>query len=400
MANKVLHIKGDKLQRFRRLVKSSGQFANSVCQLLLASCRLRRIKDAYALCSVKVYFFVLMAFGPLALEASDWRPLVTFNGTWLFTVGDDPAWASPLADVQDWDQINAPGQWERYYEGYNGYAWYRKNFDFRPASKTNTVTLFLGFIDDVDEVFINGQKIGQTGKFPPRYQTAYDQERRYLVPASLLNETKNVIALRVYDEGRHGGIVSAGKFGLYYDRHEELLELDLSGSWKFSIDNLGDMHDPATSDEKWKVIYVPLNWEQQGFVDYDGRAWYRKRFLLPETLKGKELYLVLGKIDDFDKVYLNGEKIGQVEDNDRYSRFQRGNAWQLYRIYKIPSNLLRSKNMVSVEVQDEMGGGGIYEGPVGIMTHERVREFENRIRNEGYNNGWNSFLRDLIRSFE
>jgi sialate O-acetylesterase len=347
-----------------------------------------------------VYFFVLMAFGPLGLKASDWKPLVSFNGPWLFTVGDDPAWSRLALDVRDWDQINAPGNWERYYEGYNGYAWYRKNFSLPTMPKTKMVTLFLGHIDDVDEVFVNGQKVGQTGQFPPRYQTAYNQERQYFVPVSLLNETKNVVAVRVFDEGRDGGIVSAGKFGLYYDRNQELLELDLSGNWKFSIENFGNMHSPSTNDENWKNIYVPMNWEQQGFEDYDGRAWYRKRFSLPETLKGTELYLVLGRIDDFDKVYLNGQKIGQVEDLDSYSRFQRGNAWRLYRIYKIPSNLLKSKNLLSVEVQDDMGGGGIYEGPVGIMDLDKMREFENRIRNEGYNSGWDSFLRNLIRSFE
>jgi sialate O-acetylesterase len=341
-----------------------------------------------------------MAFAPLGLKASDWKSLVSFHGNWLFTVGDDPTWARPSADVRDWDQMNAPGNWERYYEAYNGYAWYRKNFSLPMMPKAKTLTLFLGFIDDVDEVFVNGQKVGQTGQFPPRYQTAYNQERQYLVPVSLLNETKNVVAVRVYDEGRYGGIVSAGKFGLYYDRDQELLEVDLSGTWKFSIDNFGKMHDPYTNEENWKAIYVPLNWEQQGFSDYDGRAWYRKRFSLPETLKGKELYFVLGKIDDFDRVYLNGQKIGQVEDIDGYSRFQRGNAWRLYRIYKIPSNLLKSKNLVSVEVQDDMGGGGIYEGPVGIMTGDKLREFENKARNEEYNSGWDFFFRNLIRSFD
>ena len=344
-----------------------------------------------------VYLLFLMAFGSSELKASDWKSLVSFRGSWLFTVGDDPAWSNPSTDVRDWDEINAPSAWERYYEAYNGYAWYRKNFSLQDMPNTEVITLFLGYIDDVDEVFVNGQKVGQSGKFPPRYETAYNQERQYLIPVSLLNKTKNVIAVRVFDEGREGGIVNADKFGLYYDRDQSLMKVDLSGTWKFSIDDYGNMHDPYTNEENWTDIYVPMKWEQQGFSDYDGLAWYRKRFSMPEQLKGEELFFVLGKIDDYDKVYLNGKMIGRVEDLDAYSRFQRNNAYSLFRIYQIPSNLLKNKNLISVEVLDEHGFGGIYEGPIGIMTKNEIRDFQEKLRWDNRSNGWNSFFNDLIR---
>lgn len=345
-----------------------------------------------------VYLSILMAFSFGELKASDWKSLISLRGTWHFTVGDNPEWADPKTDIRDWDEIGAPRAWEHYYEGYNGYAWYRKNFSLYGVPKTEMVDLFLGYIDDVDEVFINGYKIGQSGKFPPHhYKTAYNQERHYLVPTKLLNDTKNVIAIRVYDEGREGGIIRADKFGLYFDRDQERMTVDLSGTWHFTTDNFGDMHNPRTSDEHWDKIHVPMTWESQGYADYDGRAWYRKRFTLPETLKGRELFLVMGKIDDFDEVYLNGELIGEVRDLDSYSRFQRGNAYSLYRIYKIPNNLLKSKNMISVEVWDEHGLGGIYEGPVGIMKAADARNFQEKIRWQERDSGWNSFFRELIR---
>ncbi|KOH44084.1 beta galactosidase jelly roll domain-containing protein [Sunxiuqinia dokdonensis] len=344
-----------------------------------------------------VYVLILTAFGSSELKAADWKSLISLNGSWQFTVGDDPAWADPATDVRDWDVIQAPKAWEHYYEDYNGYGWYRKNFSLNWIPETGMVHLFLGYIDDADEVFVNGQKVGQSGGFFPNYETAYNLERNYLVPVALLNKTKNVIAVRVFDEGRDGGIVRADKFGLYYDRDQAQMAFDLSGTWKFTTDNFGNMHDPQTSDEQWDDIYVPMTWESQGYADYNGRAWYRKRFSLPETLKGEELYLVLGKIDDYDVVYLNGYKIGQVEDLDTYSRFQRGNAYSLYRIYKIPSNLLKSKNLLSVEVEDVFQDGGIYEGPVGIMRGDDVSQFREKIRWQEKNWGWNSFFRDLIR---
>ncbi|MGQ7867821.1 sugar-binding domain-containing protein [Sunxiuqinia sp. sy24] len=347
-----------------------------------------------------VYLTILAAFSSSELKASDWKTLVNLKGRWQFTVGDNPDWASPAADTRDWDVIEAPRDWEHYYEGYNGYAWYRKNFGLTELPKTEMVDLFLGYIDDVDEVFINGHKVGQTGQFFPNYESAYDQERHYLVPVSILNTSKNVIAIRVFDEGLEGGILRADKFGFYFDRDQEGMAVDLTGMWKFSIDNFGDMNSPQTSDEQWDEIYVPMNWESQGYPDFNGTAWYRKRFTLPESLKGEELYLVLGKIDDYDDVYLNGYKIGEVEELDSYSRFQRSNAWALYRIYKIPSNFLRSKNLLSVEVEDESQFGGIYEGPIGIMKAQDVRDFREKVRWQEQNSGWNSFFQDLIRLFD
>lgn len=350
--------------------------------------------------STIIVLFLLTAFGPLELKASDWRSLVDLRGSWWFTVGDNPDWADPSADVHDWDKINAPRNWEYYYEGYNGYGWYRKNFNIQSLPGSGSVILYLGYIDDVDEVFINGKKVGQRGKFPPHFQTAYNVEREYVVPVSLLKRTDNVIAVRVYDEAMEGGMVHADKFGLYYDRDQALMRVDLSGTWKFSIDNFGNMNSPETNDRNWADIYVPMKWDNQGYSDFDGTAWYHKRFSMPESLKGQELYLVLGKIDDFDKVYLNGEKIGEVEDLDGYSRFHRDNAWQLYRIYKIPLNLVRSKNLISVEVTDIYLNGGIYEGPVGIITADEVNRFKEKNQNGDQNDTWNSFLRDLIRLFD
>ena len=349
---------------------------------------------------IVIYLFLFAVVGVFKLEASDWSSLVDLRGSWLFTVGDDPVWAEPATDVHDWDKIYAPRKWEYYYEGYNGYGWYRKNFSIQSLPATGYVVLFLGYIDDVDEVFINGQKVGQTGKFPPHYRTAYNIERQYAVPVSLLNKDHNVITVRVFDEALDGGIVNAGKFGLYYDRDQALMKYDLSGTWKFSIDNFGNMNSPETDDSNWADIYVPMKWDNQGYRDFDGIAWYHKRFSLPESLKGQDLYLVLGKIDDFDKVYLNGEKIGEVEDLPGYSRSRQDKAWQLYRIYKIPLNLLKNKNLISVEVRDIGLDGGIYEGPVGIATEDEVQALKSKIQHVQDDDSWKSILRNLLHLFD
>ena len=63
----------------------------------------------------------------------------------------------------------------------------------------------MGAIDDADETFLNGQRIGATGEFPPAQVTAWDKPRLYEFDRSLLAET-NVLAVRVSDWMGGGGI--------------------------------------------------------------------------------------------------------------------------------------------------------------------------------------------------
>lgn len=341
----------------------------------------------------------LLPFGSQQLKGADWVAVADMRGSWSFTVGDDPLWAMPESSTAGWDWLTVPSNWESRYPEYNGYAWYRRAFSLPVIPPREHLVLFLGYIDDADEVFINGQKVGQTGGFFPNFVSAYDVERRYVVPVSLLKKTGNVIAVRVYDDFRDGGIVRAGNFGLYYDRESDLLSVDLSGPWKFTTGQTGNMHALNLPDESWKEIYVPMDWESQGYPDYDGVACYRKRFIAPNALQGRDIFLVLGKIDDFDKVYLNGELIGQVEELEQYSRFRRDQSFRLLRIYKIPPGLMRSKNLLSVEVSDSWGKGGIYEGPVGLATGEAVAKLKDRQR-ENIFGDWNFWFRDLIDFFK
>jgi sialate O-acetylesterase len=130
----------------------------------------------------------------------------------------------------------------------------------------------------------------------------------------------------------------------------------------------------------------------EGYEDYDGYAWYRLEFKVPQNLSAGELFLSLGKIDDIDDVYLNGELIGNVYDLRR-NTFSRNSGWECNtpRIYKIHDGLLKKNatNIIAVKVYDGQGLGGIYQGPIGIMSAENAKKYKNKHHNDsGYSSFW------------
>jgi hypothetical protein len=333
----------------------------------------------------------------VSTRAEDLRKIVSLSGTWRFSIGDDSKWSDPKFNDSDWDKVSVPSNWENQgYEDYNGYAWYRKTFTVDDLPSRTTLYLVLGRIDDVDVVYLNGVEIGSSGKFPPEYITAYNRDRKYIIPEGLLKQNgDNVVCIKVYDSTGEGGLVS-GPTGICYDDDVRYLDMDLSGSWKFHTGNNKDWKTQEFDDSDWKKIAVPSTWENQGYEDYDGYAWYRTEFSLASGLSSGELYLSLGKIDDEDEVYLNGKKIGDVDDLRKYS-FYRGDGWQYNtrRLYKIPADALNrnGRNILAVKVFDGQGLGGIYEGPIGIMTVDHYKKYKST-----YNSG-ESFWEYMLDKF-
>lgn len=337
----------------------------------------------------KIFRFALAAQIILMLSScystvstEDMRKLVQLSGDWKFSIGDDPEWAEPAYDDSGWDEIRVPGRWEESgYNEYNGFAWYRKEFKIYDVSEDNTIYLIFGRIDDADEVFLNGKLLAKSGKLPPAYESAYNIRRQYIIPLEYLNINQvNTIAVRVYDSYMEGGIVD-GPVAIFTDESKEFLDKDLSGQWKFHLGDNKQWKSDGFDDTMWETIAVPADWEAKGYTDYDGYAWYRKEFAIPASLADEKLYLSLGKIDDYDYVYLNGELIGSVFDLKKDGEYnRRGQEYNARRIYALPSKLLNQSgsNVLAVRVYDGQQRGGIYKGPVGLMTQKNMKAYKKK----------------------
>ncbi len=311
---------------------------------------------------------ILMVLASRTLAVEFIPEEISLRGMWKFRIGDRTEWASPTYNDRDWDDIRVPARWEDAgYQGYDGFAWYRTTIKIPAELKNQTLVLQLGYIDDADEVYINGKKIGQSGSFPPHYESAYNALRKYQVPNEVINfGTENTIAVRVYDSQLSGGIVS-GDIKLFTSGEIAPFDINLSGEWQF---NKGRQYTAGATTS----IMVPGQWENQGFYNYDGYAVYSRIVRLPKSLAGKRLVLVAGRIDDTDQVAINGQVIGQTGNfNSRNGR----TMYAEFRNYFIAPDVLKTDqdNLIEIRVLDTGGEGGILEGPVGIISQDQFRKY-------------------------
>ena len=142
-----------------------------------------------------------------------------------------PVAAPPLT------RTTVPGHWEGngLPEGTDGIAWYVGEITLDDLDRTSDMVFTPGNIDDADESWFNGTRIGATDGF----QT----ERAYTIPKSLLRTGVNRIALRVTDIGGAGGWV--GTPTLKPTLAGDACAFDLSGTWWICQ---GDHPEVATFD--------------------------------------------------------------------------------------------------------------------------------------------------------
>jgi sialate O-acetylesterase len=326
----------------------------------------------------------ILFLSAIELMGNEYRKIESLRGYWYFKIGDNLIWAEANYNHSDWDEIYVPEPWEdEGYHGYDGYAWYRKEFELDSRYRNNSLYLSLGMIDDVAEIYLNGRKIGSSGVFPPNQKTAYNVKVWIPVPEGSVNSGKNVVAVRVYDSGGPGGIYT-GDIGLYAERNPLELEVNLSGNWKFKTGDNRDRKNADYDDSGWESNMVPGYWDHQGYALYDGFAWYRKKFIFNKNLNVEDFVVVLGKIDDIDEVYLNGKMIGSTGDmiiGPLTNSFN--NEYAMIRGYYInKKDLIQGENVLAVRVYDGIRDGGIYEGPVGIATLNNYIDYRSASNNK------------------
>lgn len=87
----------------------------------------------------------------------------------------------------------------------------------------------------------------------------------------------------------------------------------LNVAWRFIKSDVADCpYSVDYDDSAWEVISIPhgleyLPVEASGGANYQGIAWYRKHFHVPDSLRGKQLFIHFEGIMGKSEVYLNGQ---------------------------------------------------------------------------------------------
>ncbi len=332
-----------------------------------------------------------MVFSTSEIKSENLKQIINLKGTWRFSIGDNPDWKDVDFNPNNWDYVSLPQRWEDAgYINYDGFAWYRKSFRYESDINRSDLLLVLGYIDDVDEVYFNGQLLGKTGVFPPVVKTSFTQLRKYHLPVDLINlEGENIIAIRVYDEYETGGLYK-GPIGIYYDEDKELLLKDLSGRWKIETENILD----EDNSEHPVFIYVPGHLESRGFHGFGGNLSLSRNFTIEDGFNKEDLIIVLGYIDADEKVYLNDRFIGTVDDI-RNSSERDSPPGNILRGYRIESNfLLKGNNKITIVIKNNNGGGGIVDGPIGIIRNHDFNTLRKRQEKKPVDY-WEEFIKNL-----
>jgi len=143
----------------------------------------------------------------------------------------DAICAKPEAKDEAWPTLVMPKGWESSDIGnFDGVIWFRKWIEIPAESPKGDFTVNLPGIDDMDQVWVNGVKVGATEQ-PGFWQTP----RHYPVPAGVLKPGKNLVAIRILDNQGGGGIWN-GQYPMEVRSNTDTTKVvRMEGDWKYLI---------------------------------------------------------------------------------------------------------------------------------------------------------------------
>ena len=209
------------------------------------------------------------------IEAAQGGPLVSKDTAMT--------WHEANIDDSKWMQMNLPGLWEQKgLDGLDGVVWFRKSIIISAADAGKEATLELAMIDDNDITYLNGEKVGSTN--------SYNAKRKYTIPAGVLKEGKNSIAIRVEDTGGGGGVYGdSGDMKITIDNKS----ISLAGDWLYRVESIIQNTSVGPNDYPTLLYNAMLNplipYAMRGVIWYQGetnagRAYqYRQAFPLMIT---------------------------------------------------------------------------------------------------------------------
>ncbi len=142
---------------------------------------------------------------------------------------DDSECSKPDFSDSTWRTMKLPTYWEATEVGeFDGAVWFRKKIEIPKSWVDTNLVLALGPIDDMDQTYVNGVKVG--GMLGGGFWAA---PRVYEVPKALIKDSIMTIAVRAIDVGGGGGIWGDGFKMQVYIKDDSSKSIWLTGDWKY-----------------------------------------------------------------------------------------------------------------------------------------------------------------------
>lgn len=151
------------------------------------------------------------------IVVESWDGTTSLEGTWRYRVGDDASWADAELDESEWKETEVPDQENPPTDTLDQPAvWYRVHVRLsngareRIVAEPRGIALTLGWESaTVDEVFVDGERIGIDGRLSPSPRPSAPWPATFEVPAELLTDGHAVIAVRAWMHPRFDGVVGS-----------------------------------------------------------------------------------------------------------------------------------------------------------------------------------------------
>jgi hypothetical protein len=165
---------------------------------------------------------------------------------WKYQDGNKLEYARANFDDSDWKTTEVgkelPGK---------GWRWYRLTFDLPETLNGKNLLLDLGKISVYDEIFLNGEKVGQYGNRPPYFlPNASHVDRKYPIESKHFKPGKNVLVVRVY-LGYRGGLYE-GNYTLQPIRSDSVV-----GQLSWKVGGIYSLERTVTQLAGRSIEYAP-----------------------------------------------------------------------------------------------------------------------------------------------